>query len=182
MKRPDIYQMIVKIAKQENYNIVPELAYAQFIHETGNFTSNVFKQGNNVCGMTAPNSRQLYIGQMPNSEGSAKYAKIEDSVLDYIRYCKQTVLGKPPVTPFSDSKQFYDEFKRRGYATDPNYSEKCQAVYSQHFPKGKTVVSNVVDVVTKIGIPFTIKAGAVVVAIIAGVFLYFKKLLPWQKH
>lgn len=69
-----------------------KLIAAQAMHETGNFTSNVYRQNNNAFGMKIPNVRKSpYIlgagTSAPASEGStpyAKYSSVEDSVKDVL--------------------------------------------------------------------------------------------------
>ena len=143
LKRQDIYNAIEEILEEENYKANPKFIYAQFVHETGNFESNVFKHGNNVCGMR-PSSRKLHSGRYNNPEGSATYDNWRVSIVDYVRYCKQTVLGRPPVVPYKSPTKFYKEFTRRGYATDPKYYEKCVGTFKAIFgdfeeSKGVTV-------------------------------------------
>lgn len=59
----------------------PEIAIAQSILETGNFTSNLFKKNNNLFGMKHP--RQRSTTSKGEVNGHAFYSSWEDSVLDY---------------------------------------------------------------------------------------------------
>jgi len=62
------------------YVYEPEITFAQSKLETGNYTSNIFEENNNLFGMKHPKQRPtLSIGI---NRGSAVYEKWQDSVLD----------------------------------------------------------------------------------------------------
>jgi hypothetical protein len=56
--------------------------YVQAQIETGNFSSRLYREDNNMFGMRAPNSRGLYIGI--TSSDFAKYLSTTESLKDYI--------------------------------------------------------------------------------------------------
>lgn len=69
--------------KMALYDLVehPEIAYAQSKLESGNFTSTIFKENNNLFGMKHPQRRETTsIGTHRNH---AKYHSWQDSVKDY---------------------------------------------------------------------------------------------------
>lgn len=60
------------------------MIFAQAAHETGNFTSDIFKENNNLFGMKMPRVRKTTaIGE---NRGHAVYKSVEDSVKDYWLY------------------------------------------------------------------------------------------------
>jgi uncharacterized FlgJ-related protein len=58
-----------------------DIVYAQAIIETGHFTSNIFKNGNNLFGMKV--ARQRPTTAIGEYKGHAKYESWEESVMDY---------------------------------------------------------------------------------------------------
>lgn len=176
MKRPDILKMIADIAALENYDIVPELAYSQFVHETGNFSSRLFLEGNNVSGMKA-SSRNIHTGIFDNPEKSATYDNIYDSVLDYIKRLKQTVNGNTPVVPYADPKQFYDEMFRTKYNPSKKYPELLLQVHNSYFPNGATTSSRVVKSLSKVAKGSLWVVGSMAVACVAACVWLYKKYI-----
>ena len=62
------------------------MIFAQAAHETGNFTSDIFKENNNLFGMKLARVRKTTaIGE---NRGHAVYASIEDCIKDYWLYNK----------------------------------------------------------------------------------------------
>lgn len=59
----------------------PEIVYAQAILETGSFSSNIFKENNNLFGMKTPRVRPTTA--IGTHRGHAKYKSWQDSVRDY---------------------------------------------------------------------------------------------------
>lgn len=60
------------------------MIFAQAAHETGNFTSDIFKENNNLFGMKLARVRKTTaIGE---NRGHAVYKSIEDSIADYWLY------------------------------------------------------------------------------------------------
>ena len=67
----------------------PEIAYKQARLESGNFTSRVFKEGNNLFGMHFPRIRDSYAHEYmiaDNGKKVAKYRSWQSSVLDLMLY------------------------------------------------------------------------------------------------
>lgn len=62
----------------------PSIVYAQFVLETGNFTSKIFLKNNNICGMKMPWSRPTTAVGI--RDGHAVYKTWQDSIIDYVIY------------------------------------------------------------------------------------------------
>jgi flagellum-specific peptidoglycan hydrolase FlgJ len=91
----------------------PEIAYAQAVLETGNFTSRIFKENNNLFGMKlAVKRRTLAIGER---YGHACYDNWQDSVDDYLLWQQMWV-----VTPIESERDYY-RLLDNVYATDEHY-------------------------------------------------------------
>lgn len=101
----------------------PLIIFAQFAHETGDFTSNIFLNANNVAGMKASVKRKNHNGEY---SGHASYDSIWLSIVDYIERQKQ--FG---VLPSSDALNYYTDTQLTGYAEDKSYITKCMGVYDQ---------------------------------------------------
>lgn len=106
-----------------------KLVVAQARHETGNYTSNVFKKNNNLFGMKfvgqplatrgtpAPKS-EWGCGGTCNSDFYSKYASVSDSVQDLInRNLKITRKGVTfqQLVNAKDSTEYANLLKQRGY-------------------------------------------------------------------
>ena len=93
----------------------PEIVFIQAQIESGNFKSNIFKEGNNLFGMKVAERRiTTAIGKI---RGHAAYLSWKDSVLDYKLMQEKYAKGK--------SKQQYLAYLKN-YAEDPNYITKIK--------------------------------------------------------
>jgi uncharacterized FlgJ-related protein len=95
-----------------------DILMAQAKHETGNFTSNIFKQNLNLFGM-----KKSYQRQTVNSGeqfGHAKYNSYEESVLDILLW--QANYGK------NLTRNQYLQLLKEVYAEDTFYLEKLKSI------------------------------------------------------
>lgn len=93
----------------------PEIVFIQAQIESGNFTSPIFKEGNNLFGMKVAEKRNTSaIGKI---RGHAAYLIWEDSVLDYKLMQERYAKGK--------SRKEYLKYLEN-YAEDPNYITKIK--------------------------------------------------------
>ena len=106
---------------------VPERCYSfvvtQSMHETADFTSNVFRKLNNGFGMKQPSVRPtLSIGEssiVVKSEGLRGYAtynNLTDSVNDLLYWLKYNKIDWTKINSFEDYAKF---LKSKGYYGDP---------------------------------------------------------------
>lgn len=87
--------------------LFPEIVYAQAILETGNFTSNLCINKNNLFGLYNSKRKEFY-----------SFEKWEDSVDAYKKYIQYKYKG-------GDYFKFLDSI---GYAEDPNYIKKLKII------------------------------------------------------
>jgi len=97
----------------------PHIVYAQAKLETGNFSSKIFKENNNLFGMREANVRPTTNKGTENNH--AYFDSWYDSVLDYAFY---------QASYLSDIKTESEYFQYLGqnYAEDPNYIQVLQKV------------------------------------------------------
>jgi len=75
------------------------LLQAQAIHETGNFTSRLFKENNNVFGMKIPSIRKT-LNVAPATETFSQFVSIDDSVKDMLFYLDHFKIPLDLADPF----------------------------------------------------------------------------------
>jgi flagellum-specific peptidoglycan hydrolase FlgJ len=108
----DFYKKVVETLP--DYNEETRLYItAQAMHETGNFTSELFKEHNNAFGMMFPRIRET-TAVKPTEQNFASYNNIEDSIKDVSIWQEY---NKMPET-FLDSDMFVKWLKDKGYFTD----------------------------------------------------------------
>jgi hypothetical protein len=81
-------------------------------HETGNYTSDLYKRANNLFGMRVPTKRPFERSGVTNNYSS--YCCNEQSIRDFILYLD---FVKFP-TEVKDDWQFVNELKKRSYFED----------------------------------------------------------------
>lgn len=106
---------------------------AQAMHETGNFTSRLYKEQNNMFGMRHPILRQTK--SVKEQNGFATFASLEDSVSDLLLYFDE--FGIKP-KDWTKVNEYVKIIKQRGYFTD-DYLPYFNAVRS-HYLKVKELV------------------------------------------
>lgn len=99
--------------------LYPEIVLAQAKIETGNFTSVIFIENNNLFGMKLPERRRTTaVGENRNH---AKYKSWVQSVLDY-KIWQDGMIHKAP------TKRSYLAYLKRNYAEDKNYIKKIKQI------------------------------------------------------
>lgn len=94
----------------------PELVLTQAVLESGHFTSDIFKENNNLFGMKKAYHRPHV--QTGVNRGHATYDSWKMSIVDYALY--QTYVAK------GMSLKDYQAFIGKHYAEDPLYSQKIK--------------------------------------------------------
>jgi uncharacterized FlgJ-related protein len=114
--------------KDELYNYLkqmnvqhPDIVVAQAILESGNFTSKLFKEHNNFCGMTVARQRPTTANRIPNSV-YAGYNSWQECATDYIFWQIRYGLNKT-------REQYFELLKV--YAQDPNYIVKLKSLLNE---------------------------------------------------
>lgn len=104
----------------DSLNILhPEITIAQIKLETANYSSNIFKENNNLFGMKLPKIRKtLATGE---NRKHAKYNNWKDSVIDY-KLWQEHMLEKPL------NKKDYLYYLSKRYAEDKKYIKKLNKI------------------------------------------------------
>ena len=92
--------------------------YAQAVHETGDFTSPIFKEQNNLFGMRHPSRRKTY--SQGTKRAHAYFKTHWDSIRDYFERQKNFSISS------EDDQSFMSSTVASNYAEDPNYLQKWQ--------------------------------------------------------
>lgn len=171
---------ILDFAQNNNIGDIYALTlFAQAIHETGKFSSNVFLNAMNSFGMRIAGKRaQNNIGVLETKQGKyAVYSSVADSWRDRINldFFNKTA----PPQEIADIPRYIQEVARKGYATDPAYVQKWLAttqkiLISEGAPAG-SVSSLRLSGLAKFGI-----MGAVVVAVLVYLIKSGKIKLPFK--
>lgn len=98
---------------------------AQAVHETGNFTSALFKDLNNPWGMAMPQVRPNYAkpGRIAEGHVKAKYDSLWHAVMDRLE------LDRWNDVYFTDVQSYMTEVVENGYAADTSYLQKWWNAY-----------------------------------------------------
>lgn len=97
----------------------PEIALAQIKLETANYSSNIYKENNNLFGMKLPKIRNTTaIGE---NRGHAKFENWKQSVIDYKLWQENMISNK-------SSEKEYLTFLSNNYAEDENYAKKLKKI------------------------------------------------------
>jgi len=105
--------------------------FAQAAFETGNFTSDIFKENNNLFGMKLPRVRQtLATGE---NRGHATFKSIADSIEDFALFHKARAIAPT----FTSVDAYVDALNKKGYfeAPETQYAEGVKTYYNAYFTK-----------------------------------------------
>lgn len=109
----------------EELNIAfPNIVLAQAKLETGNFTSQVFKNNNNLFGMKRAYKRPSTVKHI--SRGHGRYMHWKESVLDYA--LRQAYYRAHSM---KSDEEYYQHLLDSGYASDPNYIQKLRSIVNK---------------------------------------------------
>jgi uncharacterized FlgJ-related protein len=108
---------LIVLIKELNLKF-PEIVLAQTILETGNYSSSIFKENNNLFGMKEAQTR-IHLAK-GTKKGHAYYNNWKESVYDYSFYQATYMTGK--------SKRQYYSALSRSYAEDPTYITKLKQI------------------------------------------------------
>lgn len=103
----------------------PHIVFAQARLETGNFSSTIFIENNNLFGMKRAYSRPSTAVGM--NRRHAKYNSWQDSVIDFALYKAYVAQGK--------SEKEYFSLLERSYAEDPRYIYKIKQLIASSEPQ-----------------------------------------------
>lgn len=97
----------------------PHIVYAQAILETGNFTSKVCKENNNLFGLYDSRNKKYYA-----------FNHWSESIIAYINYIQYK---------YSPPKDYYIFLQDIGYAEDPRYTDKLRVIVEGKVKKIDTI-------------------------------------------
>ncbi len=117
------------IAKLKELNVkFPYIVLAQAKLETGNFSSKIFKENNNLFGMRE--AKQRITTAQGTENNHAYYHSWQESVLDYAFYqCRY-------LSNISTEAQYFDYLKQ-SYAEDTSYVNRLQTIINNQNLKNK---------------------------------------------
>lgn len=117
------------IAKLKELNVkFPYIVLAQAKLETGNFTSKIFKENNNLFGMRE--AKQRITTAQGTENNHAYYHSWQESVLDYAFYQCRYLSG------ISTEAQYFNYLKQ-SYAEDTSYVNRLQTIINNQNLKNK---------------------------------------------
>ena len=129
----EVYEELVRLDVK-----FPDIVLAQTILESGNYSSKVAKQNNNLFGMRMPKVRETTaIGQR---YGYARYYNWKDSVKDY-KLWQEALLKKYP----NMTRGQYKSYINRIYSTGKNYISKINLIIQKNknkYEEDSTYASN----------------------------------------
>lgn len=97
----------------------PHIVYAQALLETGNFTSKVYKENNNLFGLYDSRNKKYYA-----------FNHWSESIIAYINYIQYK---------YSPPKDYYKFLQDIGYAEDPKYTDKLKIIVEGKVKKIDTI-------------------------------------------
>ena len=117
------------IAKLKELNVkFPYIVLAQSKLETGNFTSKIFRENNNLFGMRE--AKQRITTAQGTENNHAYYHSWQESVLDYAFYQCRYLSG------ISTEAQYFNYLKQ-SYAEDTSYVNRLQTIINNQNLKNK---------------------------------------------
>ena len=114
----------VKLQFPKYWFLPTSLIYAQAIHETGNFTSSIFKENYNLFGMKQSFKTPGGFIELGTKRGHAYYKNMYDSVKDY--FIRQLHFN----INYENITQYINDTFASGYAEDSKYKERWQVHYN----------------------------------------------------
>lgn len=114
VKYPQMLSLIQRTFERAGYSqTMIDSLMGVAMHETGGFTSDIFKENNNPWGMKVPRVRpNKVIGE---NRGHGVYASLEDAMQDKLLYLESMKYPKD----VGDPRDHVDLMKRRGYFRAP---------------------------------------------------------------
>lgn len=124
-------QRAAAVAAERGLNVDPRWIYAQWVHETGNFSSELSDQYHNLGGLT-----QTEPNDTPQPDGANYYMQF-DSYEDYADYFGKylTFYQEDGIYDARTMEDYVTALKHGGYFGDSleNYLSDCQGIYDECF-------------------------------------------------
>jgi flagellum-specific peptidoglycan hydrolase FlgJ len=121
-----VFIILVTWALRPKYwsKINPVLVIVQAYHESGNFSSNIFRENNNYFGMKEPSVRKTKA--TGTNRGHATFNSLWDSAKDLFLWFDM-FSHVPKLTTMGAYTEF---LRQKSYAEDPIYAQTMQSVYN----------------------------------------------------
>lgn len=106
--------------ENSEYSALLPYIIGQAKHETGNYTSDLFKRANNLFGMQKVYRRKNYQSGSTIAEGGKRfgtYSTPQKAMLDFLEYLRQWKRDPFPKS-VSNARRYAYELKKRGYFGD----------------------------------------------------------------
>jgi flagellum-specific peptidoglycan hydrolase FlgJ len=105
----------------------PEVFKAQVVLETGNLSSSIWKENNNLVGMKCAQTRLTYC--RGENRGHAKFDSPYDSIREYIFWQRKYLnLYENKHGPVQTNEEYLQFLLYAGYAEDEKYLEKLRKI------------------------------------------------------
>lgn len=127
--------ILIQILNPKWSHIPIKVVLAQFYLETGGFTSRIYRENKNICGMRFPSQRKstaIGNGRGEDDKGQAIYKSHWSSIRDYFMRQEyfnnhlQYRLLKPP-----SPEMYIRETTLSGYAESPTYNDDWYRLYQK---------------------------------------------------
>ena len=140
------YKKAIEASEQTGW--LPEVILAQWQVETDNFTSDNFKENNNLAGQTWFEGSKYPKGTArPNNKGGY-YINYPDAVAGYVDFIN-TSNRYSKVKTMQTAENQLEEIARAGWANDKNYADTLISVYNANVREGIYFTDNNVTSVTE---------------------------------
>lgn len=116
--------------------------YAQATHETGRFTSRIYREAKNMFGMRPAQKRTKFYVSILNSDTGqyAAYADVGDSLADRLDWDADWSMVNP--RDGTEIRRYMDAVQSKGYAKDPDYIKHWYDWYLNLFPYDEPLESD----------------------------------------
>src|SRR3990172_10755195 len=118
----------------------PEIIYSQARLESGNFSSKLFFENNNIFGMRTVSSRATL--QIKTQNGYGVYNSWRQSVVDYVLFsCCY-------LRDLKTKEQYYD-YIEKNYSETVGYSDRVKSIEKEYFKTIKGLTGNSYEIYSK---------------------------------
>lgn len=139
------FQLIIAVLiTPKCWNIPIGVVWAQMFHETGGFTSNIYRENKNLFGMKVSSSGAKGTNyEIGENRGHAVYGSYFNSIRDYLgRQIYFAQRGHSNLIDADHYSLFLDALIKSNYAEDNLYAEKVEQLYKEN--KGKLLVYSLI--------------------------------------
>lgn len=135
---PSTFEGVTRQSQVPNNEIYAKVLFAQMALETGNGSSNLFKNHNNLFGMRPAQSREKFYQDVHTTSGNGQFASYDAplySVQD--RMDLDSYFNNPPPNDEGDILRYMHEVMNNGYVPKGDrkeYLELWAKIFAANFP------------------------------------------------